>query len=194
MINLSSVLIKSHHLSNERNVARKRSIVAETNSRVWLTGVSLFTIGNVFNFMAFNYAAQSLLAALGSIQFVSNVLFTRFLLNQNLTTRSYFGTGVIILGDILTLTFASHATHSFTTSEMLELYTRIDYIVYLCVALFLVIVCYWGCWYLERHPEHEYNQGLLFPFLYVLYSALIGTQVYLLFVLGHASLSFSPLL
>jgi hypothetical protein len=38
-------------------------------------GAFLFMIGGVLNFVSFSYAAQSLLASLGSVQFVSNVVF-----------------------------------------------------------------------------------------------------------------------
>ena len=93
MINLSSVLIKSHHMRNEKNLLRKKDIIPDTKSKQWLIGILLFVIGNICNFLAFNYAAQSLLAALGSIQFVSNVFFTYFILHHSLTSRALFGTG-----------------------------------------------------------------------------------------------------
>lgn len=50
--------------------------------RSWQLGVVLFGLGNVANFVSFGFAAQSLLAALGSIQFVSNVLFGWLVLHE----------------------------------------------------------------------------------------------------------------
>lgn len=41
-------------------------------SPVWLVGTSLFIGGNALNFVSFGFAAQSMLAALGAVQFVSN--------------------------------------------------------------------------------------------------------------------------
>lgn len=45
-------------------------------SPVWLVGTSLFVGGNALNFVSFGFAAQSMLAALGAIQFVSNGMVT----------------------------------------------------------------------------------------------------------------------
>lgn len=50
--------------------------------RSWQLGVLLFGVGNVANFVSFGFAAQSLLAALGSIQFVSNVVFGWLVLHE----------------------------------------------------------------------------------------------------------------
>ena len=74
----------------------------------WQAGAALFAIGNILNFISFGergltkmyeefltlsgivrrgcacagFAAQSLLAALGSIQFVTNVIFAKYLLHE----------------------------------------------------------------------------------------------------------------
>lgn len=92
--------------------------------REWQGGVGLFIVGNVLNFVSFGtllrksakaqqvvnriaqaltynsddagFAAQSLLAALGSVQFVSNVFFAWFVLHERvcLTLRQYLQKGL----------------------------------------------------------------------------------------------------
>lgn len=47
-------------------------------NRVWLAGILLFSNGNLLNFASFAFAAQSLLSALGTVQFISNILFGRY--------------------------------------------------------------------------------------------------------------------
>jgi hypothetical protein len=64
-------------------------------SKIWLLGFLLFTVGNVLNFVSFGFAAQSLLAALGAVQFVSNVFFARFLLKEPITWKVVAATIVI---------------------------------------------------------------------------------------------------
>nr|KAJ0189748.1 hypothetical protein LSAT_V11C800445610 [Lactuca sativa] len=54
----------------------------------WRIGILFFAFGNALNFISFGYAAQSLLAALGSIQFVSNIAFSYFVLQKTVTSIS----------------------------------------------------------------------------------------------------------
>ena len=49
----------------------------------------MFAFGNIFNFIGFMFAAQSLLVGLGSIQFVSNLLFAHFV-NKESITKVFF--------------------------------------------------------------------------------------------------------
>ncbi|CAE6957006.1 unnamed protein product [Symbiodinium natans] len=49
---------------------------------VWYVGASLFAAGNLLNFRSLSLAPQTLLAALGAVQFVSNVFFARTLLGE----------------------------------------------------------------------------------------------------------------
>ena len=42
---------------------------------IWYVGTFFFVAGSLLNFVSFSFAAQSLLAALGSAQFISNVIF-----------------------------------------------------------------------------------------------------------------------
>ncbi|CAM9689339.1 unnamed protein product, partial [Discosporangium mesarthrocarpum] len=43
--------------------------------RVWLGGALTLLLGSLINFVSLSFAPQSLLASLGSVQFVSNVVF-----------------------------------------------------------------------------------------------------------------------
>jgi hypothetical protein len=67
--------------------------------REWQAGIALFALGNVFNFVSFGFAAQSLLAALGSVQFVSNVVFARLVLKEAVTWRVLCATALIVTGE-----------------------------------------------------------------------------------------------
>lgn len=67
--------------------------------REWQAGIGLFAGGNVLNFVSFGFAAQSLLAALGSVQFVSNVVFARLVLKEAVTWRVLCATALIVAGE-----------------------------------------------------------------------------------------------
>jgi hypothetical protein len=68
-------------------INKRMLIPLETRPRVsampqWITGFSLFAFGTGMSFGAFKFAAQSLLAGLGSVQFLSQVFFSRFILHE----------------------------------------------------------------------------------------------------------------
>lgn len=54
----------------------------------WRLGVLLFSAGSLINFLSLSMAAQSLLATLGGVQFVSNIFFAKFILGERITKRS----------------------------------------------------------------------------------------------------------
>ncbi|KAF4707903.1 NIPA-like protein 3 [Perkinsus olseni] len=55
----------------------------------WLkVGLTLFCIGSILTFSSFALAPQSLLAGVSAVQFVSNLLFARFLLGENFNVTS----------------------------------------------------------------------------------------------------------
>ena len=83
--------------------------------RIWYLGSVLFVFGNIVNFISFSFAAQALLSAIGSAQFVSNVFFSSVLLGEAVTRRTVYATGAILIGNVLVvMSFAaqSHSSHS----------------------------------------------------------------------------------
>ena len=94
MVNFGTNMMKSSHNNNDKEKANDDMSNNTVNSNIttdalleaknliipkkewnhtWRIGISFFVIGSLFNFVSFAFAAQSLLAALGGIQFVSNV-------------------------------------------------------------------------------------------------------------------------
>jgi hypothetical protein len=94
-INFGTNLLKLGHNQRERQALSETDNIEEkiltkksvTQYQSWRIGVAVFSIGNILNFISFGYAAQSLLAALGSVQFVSNVFFAYLMLNEVVTKR-----------------------------------------------------------------------------------------------------------
>ncbi|RVX06909.1 putative magnesium transporter NIPA8 [Vitis vinifera] len=114
-INFGTNLLKLGH--NERG----RSLLLDNNGangklvpkpiiyfQTWRVGLLFFSLGNCLNFISFGYAAQSLLAALGSIQFVSNIAFAYFVLNKMVSVKVLVATAFIVLGNIFLVAFGNH--------------------------------------------------------------------------------------
>lgn len=73
--------------------------------KVFFVGTVIFVLGSVLTFVSFAFAPQSVLAPLESVQFVSNVVFTKFILKRKITKQQVIGTCLILLGCITSITF-----------------------------------------------------------------------------------------
>lgn len=145
-INFGTNLLKLGHNQRERQAlleadelggktVSKKSV---TQFQAWRIGVVIFTLGNCLNFISFSYAAQSLLAALGSVQFVSNVFFAYLMLNEVVTSRIVLATLFIVVGNGFLVAFGNHESRSYTHEKLLASYTETAYLVYCAILLILV--------------------------------------------------------
>lgn len=135
----------------------------------------IFILANIANFASFAFAAQSLLAALGSIQFVSNVFFATLVNKEPLSRWIIAGTLILVTGCIVLVVFGSHESPSYTAQELMDLYERPAYIAYLSVAAVVAVSTYILYKFGKRiQPSAKWDRWL--PILYALFSAVVGTQ------------------
>lgn len=76
----------------------------------------MFVLGTAMSFGAFKFAAQSLLSGLGSVQFLSQVVFSRFVLHEKVEEYAYVGVFLIIAGCIFIVIFGAHQTKNYKVS------------------------------------------------------------------------------
>ncbi|KAL7106527.1 hypothetical protein ACP275_06G000200 [Erythranthe tilingii] len=107
--------------------------------QTWRIGILFFILGNCLNFISFGYAAQSLLAALGSVQFVSNIAFAFFVLNKTVTVKVLVATAFIVLGNIFLVAFGNHQSPVYTPEQLAEKYGNTTFLIY-CLIL-VIVVC-----------------------------------------------------
>ncbi|KAL6325368.1 hypothetical protein AAG906_023213 [Vitis piasezkii] len=186
-INFGTNLLKLGH--NERG----RSSLLDNNGangklvpkpiiyfQTWRVGLLFFSLGNCLNFISFGYAAQSLLAALGSIQFVSNIAFAYFVLNKMVSVKVLVATAFIVLGNIFLVAFGNHQSPVFTPEQLAEKFSNATFLVY-CLILILVVALNH---YIYRRGEMQFaisGQDLepywhmLLPFSYATVSGAVGS-------------------
>eukprot|EP00002_Diphylleia_rotans_P000145 TRINITY_DN10083_c0_g1_i1.p1 TRINITY_DN10083_c0_g1~~TRINITY_DN10083_c0_g1_i1.p1 ORF type:complete len:510 (+),score=128.79 TRINITY_DN10083_c0_g1_i1:55-1584(+) len=164
IINLGTNIIKLSHNKKSRTL--------------WWAGMGTFAAGNIANFSSFSFAAQSLLAALGSVQFVTNLILATIFLGEKVTTRIIIGTVAIVIGNILAVAFGNRDSEQYTASELMDLYGETAFIVYLSFALPFSV----GMNYVYRklisdeklHPVLSSNRESLKPLTYAASSASVG--------------------
>lgn len=105
----------------------------------WLGGFGMFVVGTSLNFAAFKFAAQSLLSGLSSVQFLSQVLFSHFILHEKVHSSSLAGVGAIIAGCVLLVAFGTKTSRNYGPEELAALYGRSAYVCYLIAAAVLSV-------------------------------------------------------
>uniref|UniRef100_A0A6A7GE37 Magnesium transporter NIPA8 n=1 Tax=Hirondellea gigas TaxID=1518452 RepID=A0A6A7GE37_9CRUS len=137
-INLGTTLLKySHNKAEEQKLRDKERLDAVLISHQWWWRIAffIFCCGNVLNFVSFSFAAQSLLAGLGSVQFVTNVIFSYLILGSLVTPRILTATGIIVMGNVLLVLFGNHEDRDYTQRELIYLYSNTGYLVYLSLTI-----------------------------------------------------------
>ncbi|XP_071734919.1 probable magnesium transporter NIPA8 [Rutidosis leptorrhynchoides] len=185
-INFGTNLLKLGHDERERHTLLGEGINGKTILRPiisfqsWRIGILFFAFGNALNFISFGYAAQSLLAALGSVQFVSNIVFAYFVLNKTVTVKVIVATTFIVLGNTFLVAFGNHQSPVYTQEQLAEKYSNITFLFY-CLLLAALVVMHH---YVYRRGElllaisgKELMRywKLLLPFSFAVVSGAIGS-------------------
>ncbi|KAJ4974949.1 hypothetical protein NE237_008123 [Protea cynaroides] len=148
--------------------------------QTWRVGILFFAFGNCLNFISFGYAAQSLLAALGSIQFISNIAFTYFVLNKRVTVKVLVATAFIVIGNVFLVAFGNHQSPVYTPEQLAEKYSNVMFLLY-CLILILVVAVHH---YIYRRGEqllaisgHDISHywNMLLPFSFAVVSGAVGS-------------------
>ncbi|KAH6823737.1 magnesium transporter [Perilla frutescens var. hirtella] len=141
-INFGTNLLKLGHDERERHsidgTNGKAFMKPIIYFQTWRIGILFFILGNSLNFISFGYAAQSLLAALGSIQFVSNILFAYFVLNKTVAVKVLIATAFIVLGNVFLVAFGNHQSPVYTPEQLAEKYGNTTFLIY-CLILVVVV-------------------------------------------------------
>ncbi|KAF2301750.1 hypothetical protein GH714_028889 [Hevea brasiliensis] len=186
-INFGTNLLKLGHTERERHstldidgTSGKSHLKPIIYFQTWRVGILFFFLGNCLNFISFGYAAQSLLAALGSVQFVSNIAFAYFVLNKMVTVKVLVATAFIVLGNVFLVAFGNHQSPVYTPEQLAEKYSNMTFLFY-CMILVLVVALHH---YIYRRGElliavsgqdlRPYWQMLL-PFSYAVVSGAVGS-------------------
>lgn len=139
----------------------------------WPLGSLLFVIGNALNFASLSMADLSLLAALGSVQFVANVLFSRLLLGESASLTALAGTAAIVVGNCVVTHFAPQTSQDYGVEDLMALGQAGPYLFYLfCLATLTCIAQGIYSWRVRVGRGRDRIASVSFA----LVSALFGTQ------------------
>ena len=150
-----------------------------TFSPTWIVGTVIFVSGSLLNFASYAFAAQSMLASLESVQFVTNLLFGKFMLGARVTQTMMAGTLLTVTGTIMAVQFSSKETLDLNTEDIKNLYKNPAYLCYIFLMTLMLVVLHFTYQKLERLKQKDKpirRSDIIMPCIYSVWSALFGTQ------------------
>lgn len=112
-----------------------------TGSRIWWLGFLLMAIGECGNFLAYGWTSAMIVAPLGTVALVSNVIFAPVLLHEHLGKRNLLGVSLSICGAVLICLSSSGQEEKTLDPHILwYLITQLSFKIYLCITLLAIII------------------------------------------------------
>ncbi|RIA93854.1 magnesium transporter NIPA-domain-containing protein [Glomus cerebriforme] len=102
-------------------------------SPMWVFGFAIYVVGSLLTFVALQFAPQSLIAPLGAVSLVVNLLIAPILHKQKLTPWDIVGVIIIIIGSVVITVFSGIVMQDYKLCVLIELFKRPQTITYLSV-------------------------------------------------------------
>jgi len=87
------------------------------SSKTWVIGLTIFAVGALGNMLAMAFASATILVPLESSQFVTNILFSKFVNKVAVTSRQMLGTTLAVVGTTLICAFGPNDQRCFTIDD-----------------------------------------------------------------------------
>ncbi|KAG0370277.1 magnesium transporter NIPA-domain-containing protein [Gamsiella multidivaricata] len=109
-------------------------------SKAWWLGMTLMILGECGNFLAYGYAQASIVAPLGTVALVSNVILAPLMLKEPFRKRDLVGIVIAIIGTIVVVINSKESEIKLTPEAVVAALLQTQFIVYFIVCCVLVTV------------------------------------------------------
>jgi len=162
--------------ADEASVKKEQSFFFKN---LWGIGTVTFVVSSVMTFVAFGFAAQSLLASLESVQFVSNIAFAKLVHKEEITYTMILSTLLIVGGNALVVVFSGHNSLVLNGAEVFALYAENGaFHIYLAIAGSMCAAAEytWKYYHKSRlvHKTKLWNHSFVEPLCFCVSSAIVG--------------------
>lgn len=109
-------------------------------SPIWWAGITMMTLGEAGNFLAYGFAPASLVSPLGVVALVSNCLIAPLLLHERFRWRDALGVIIAVAGCVTIVLSESDSNPKLGPDEIWDLISTWEFETYLGITVFLIIV------------------------------------------------------
>ncbi|KAJ1823174.1 hypothetical protein LPJ56_000168 [Coemansia sp. RSA 2599] len=141
-----------------QRMALRKNANTPFSSPAWAVGLVIFILGNVVNFVALQFAPQSLVAPLGAVSLVTNVIVAPLLNKEKISMFDVGGIVLIIAGCVVVVVFSGIVQQNYRLCVLIQLLKSKPTVVYLCLIFGAILAIYVFLWSVERGVA-RYLQG-----------------------------------
>ena len=109
-------------------------------SPMWRVGMAIFVSFSILNFAALGLAPASILVPLESIQFVTNVFYSRLVHKKTVPLRMAAGVTLAVLGTVLTVTFGASGGGCSSIDKLEAAWTTVGWWLLVAVSVTVAII------------------------------------------------------
>lgn len=114
------------------------------NSPYWWAGITLMTIGEAGNFLAYGFAPASIVSPLGVVALISNCIIAPFMLNERFRIQDLCGVVIATGGAVTVVLSAKTQEKKLGPHEVWDAITRTEFEIYMGVTVGLIIILMWA--------------------------------------------------
>ena len=115
---------------------------------LWRVGLFLVILGSLADFVALIFAAQSIIAPLGSLTLVFNTMLAPLLLGEHTGSVDVLATVAIVLGSSLSVACADHRDRMYGLDELFGLFLKPRFVCYSLLVVAIIAGLYYHIRYL----------------------------------------------
>ncbi|SPO36915.1 uncharacterized protein PSFLO_02386 [Pseudozyma flocculosa] len=104
-------------------------------SKLWWLGIALMTIGEGGNFISYGFAPASLVAPLGAVALLSNVIISPILLKERFKAADIGGILLAIIGAVTVVFSSKQSDDRLGPNALLAAIKRIEFVVYASISI-----------------------------------------------------------
>ncbi|KAG0057565.1 hypothetical protein BGZ83_008147 [Gryganskiella cystojenkinii] len=129
-----------HGRTDDRGSENSGSDTDYLRSKAWWIGMILMILGECGNFLAYGYAQASIIAPLGTVALVSNVILAPLMLREPFRSRDLGGILIAIVGTVVVVINSKENEIQLTPEAMTAALLQTQFLVYFVVCCVLVAV------------------------------------------------------
>lgn len=126
--------------TNEKDEEGNIKSQSYLSSPIWWAGITMMTLGETGNFLAYGFAPASIVSPLGVVALVSNCLIAPWLLHEKFRWRDGIGVIIAVAGCVTVVLSASSSNPQLDPDEIWRLITNWEFETYLGVTVILILI------------------------------------------------------
>ncbi|EAK87353.1 hypothetical protein [Cryptosporidium parvum Iowa II] len=149
----------SFTLEEELNHKERRPVILRP---IWILGVLFSCILNaILIIISLNFASAMIVTPFSGLHIFWSIIFSKYILNEEIKSRHYKGTGLVIFGLLFIILFGIKDVPVYNVHELGILYSQPKFVLYCFVNISFILICtYLSFFGLDGTEENKYKNEI----------------------------------